>query len=70
LKNVVPKWRSVSVIVTAPASTGIAATSRYAVISQVHTKSGMRISVIPGARMLRIVVMMLIEPMIELMPSR
>ncbi len=30
----------------------------------------MRISVIPGARMLRMVVMMLIEPMIELMPSR
>ena len=37
-------------------------------ISQVQTNSGMRISVIPGARMLRMVVMMLIEPRIELMP--
>ncbi len=37
-------------------------------INHVHTKSGIRISVIPGARMLRIVVMMLIEPMIEEAP--
>ena len=34
-------------------------------INHVHTKSGIRMSVIPGARMLRIVVMMLIERMIE-----
>ncbi len=51
-----------------PASTGITAMSRYAVISHVHTKSGTLISVIPGARMLRMVVMMLIEPMIEEAP--
>src|SRR5678816_2029736 len=37
-------------------------------MSHVQTKSGMRISVIPGARMLRMVVMMLIEPRIELIP--
>src|SRR5690348_13392320 len=41
------------------------AMSRYAVMSQVHTNSGSFISVIPGARMLRMVVMMLIEPMID-----
>src|SRR6185295_1712692 len=41
-----------------------------AVISQVQQKSGRRIIVIPGARMLRMGVMMLIEPRIELMPSR
>ena len=65
LKKLVPKWRSVSSIVTAPASTGITAISRYAVMSQVHTNSGIFISVMPGARMLRMVVMMLIEPMID-----
>ena len=50
---------------TAPASTGITAISRYAVMSQVQTKSGIFISVMPGARMLRMVVTMLIDPMIE-----
>ena len=34
-------------------------------ISQVHTNSGIFISVMPGARRFRIVVMMLIEPMID-----
>jgi len=34
----------------------------------VHTKSGIFMSVMPGARMLRIVVMMLIEPMIDEAP--
>ena len=34
-------------------------------ISQVHTNSGIFISVMPGARMLRMVVMMLIAPMID-----
>src|SRR5581483_274801 len=38
---------------------------RYAVISQVQQKSGSFMSVMPGARRLRIVVMMLIEPMID-----
>ena len=70
LKKLVPKWRSVRSIVTAPASTGITAIRRYAVMSHVHTKSGMRMSVIPGARMLRMVVMMLIDPMIDEAPSR
>jgi hypothetical protein len=68
LKKVVPKWRSVRVIVTAPANTGMTATSRYAVISQVQQNIGIFIIVIPGARMLSSVVMMLIEPRIELMP--
>ena len=34
-------------------------------MSQVHTNSGIFISVMPGARRLRIVVMILIEPMID-----
>ncbi len=70
LKKLVPKWRSVSSIVTAPASTGITAISRYAVISHVHTNSGIFMSVMPGARRFRIVVMMLIEPMIDEAPNR
>ena len=65
LKKLVPKWRSVSSIVTDPASTGMTAISRYAVINQVQTNSGIFISVMPGARMLRMVVMMLIDPMID-----
>ena len=69
-KKLVPKWRSVSTIVTAAASTGIAMISRKAVISQVHTNSGIFISVIPGARRLRIVTMMLIAPSTEEMPIR
>ena len=52
-------------MVTAPASTGITAISRKAVISQVHTNRGIFIRVMPGARMLSTVAMILMEPMIE-----
>ena len=68
LKKLVPKCRSVSVIVMAPASTGITAISRKAVISHVQQNSGIFIRDMPGARMFRIVTMMLIEPMMELAP--
>src|SRR5256885_16956895 len=57
-------------MVTAPASTGITAIRRYAVISQVHTNSGMRSSVIPGARMFMMVTTMLMAPRIEEAPIR
>ena len=40
LKKLVPKWISISIIVTAPANTGITATNKNAVISQVQTNSG------------------------------
>jgi hypothetical protein len=68
LKKWVPKWRSVRVIVIAPASTGITAISRKAVISHVQQNSGIFISDMPGARMFSTVTTMLIEPMIELAP--
>ena len=55
-------------MVTAPASTGITAISRNAVISQVQQNIGIFSKSTPGARMLRMVAMMLIAPMIELMP--
>ncbi len=55
-------------MVTAPASTGITAISRKAVISQAQTNTGIFSRSMPGARMFRMVAMMLIAPMIELMP--
>src|SRR5216683_6395552 len=69
-KKVVPKLRSVSSIVIAPASTGSANSSRKAVTRIDHTKSGMRCKVMPGARILKIVVMKLIELMIDDAPAR
>ena len=68
-KNVVPKLRSVSSMVSAPARTGSDRTSRNTVTSTDHTNSGIRCRVMPGARMLKIVVMKLIDPRIELMPA-
>ena len=65
-----PKLRSVSSIVIAPASTGSDKSNRKAVTRIDHTKSGIRCSVIPGARMLKIVVMKLIAPMIDDAPAR
>ncbi len=69
LKKVVPKLRSVSSIVIAPASTGSDRSSRNAVISTAHTNSGILCSVMPGARMLKIVVMKLIAPRIDEAPA-
>ncbi|MNO01824.1 hypothetical protein D3C81_2220700 [compost metagenome] len=60
---------SISIIVTHPASTGITAINRNAVISQVQQKIGIFNRSMPGARMLSTVAMMLIAPMIELMPA-
>ena len=57
-------------MVIAPASTGIASSSRNAVTSIAQTNSGILCSVMPGARMLKIVVMKLIAPSSELMPAR
>ncbi len=66
----VPKLRSVSSIVIAPASTGIDSSSRNTVTRIDHTNSGILCSVMPGARMLKIVVMKLIAPRIEEAPAR
>src|SRR3954447_6265193 len=69
-KKVVPKLRSVSSIVIAPARTGNASSNRNAVTKIDQTNSGMRCKVMPGARMLKIVVMKLIELMIDEAPAR
>ena len=55
-------------MVIAPANTGITAISRYAVMSHVQANMGIFIKVMPGARMFRIVTMMLIEPMMDEAP--
>src|SRR3954466_12289510 len=57
-------------MVIAPASTGSDSSSRKAVTSTDHTNSGILCRVMPGARMLKMVVMKLIAPRIELAPAR
>lgn len=69
-KKWVPKLRSVSSMVMAPARTGSDSSSRKAVISTDQTNSGMRCRVMPGARILKIVVMKLIAPRIDEAPAR
>ena len=67
-KKLVPKNLSVSTMVTAPASTGITAINKKAVINHVQTNKGSFIHVMPGARILTMVTITLIAPMIELIP--
>src|SRR5882672_2099548 len=69
-KNVVPKLRSVSSMVMPPASTGSASSSRNTVTKIDHTNSGILCNVMPGARMLKMVVMKLMAPRIEEAPAR
>src|SRR6476661_10731150 len=69
-KNVVPKLRSVSSIVIAPASTGSDNSSRNAVTRTDQANSGILCMVMPGARMLKMVVMKLMAPRIEDAPAR
>src|SRR5262245_58693206 len=57
-------------MVMAPASTGSDSNSRKAVTSTDQTNSGILCSVMPGARMLKMVVMKLIAPRIEDAPAR
>ena len=49
----VPKLRIVSSMVSAPAAPASASSSNNTVTSTDHTKSGIRWSVMPGARMLK-----------------
>ena len=69
-KKVVPKLRSVSSIVMADAKTGKDRSSRKAVTRIDQTNSGILCSVMPGARMLKMVVMKLIAPRIDEAPAR
>ena len=69
-KKVVPKLRSVISMVIAAARTGSASSNRKAVTNIDHTNSGILCRVMPGARMLKMVVMKLIAPRIEAAPAR
>ena len=54
----------------APASTGSASSRRNTVTSCDHTNSGILCMVMPGARMLKMVVMKLMAPKIDEAPAR
>jgi hypothetical protein len=69
LKKWVPKWRSISTMVTPPASTGMMTINKTAVIRKPCANSGIFISVMPGARMFRMVTITLIAPRIDDTPS-
>ena len=69
-KNLVLKLRSVSSIVIAPAKTGRERSSKNAVIRTDHTNSLKRSNLIPGERILKIVVMKLTAPKIDDIPAR
>src|SRR5580704_771567 len=69
-KKVVPKLRSVSSMVIAPARTGSDSKSRNTVTRIDHTNSGILCRVMPGARMLKMVVMKLMAPRIDDAPAK
>src|SRR5579871_1421165 len=69
-KKVVPKLRSVSSMVMAPPRTGTDSNSRNAVTSIAQMNSGILCRVMPGARMLKMVVMKFSEPRIDDAPAR
>jgi hypothetical protein len=56
--------------VIAPASTGNDNNNRNAVMYTAHTNKGVRLAVIPGARIFVIVTMKLIAPKIEETPAK
>src|SRR3972149_8973955 len=70
LKKLVPKNLSVNNIVTEPASTGMDAINKNAVMIQVHTNRGSFIKVIPGARILNTVAIILIAPRMDEIPRK
>src|SRR6201994_1573362 len=69
-KKAVPKLRSVKSMVIAPASTGSDNNRRNTVTRIDHTNSGILCKVMPGARMLKMVVMKLMAPKIDDAPAR
>src|SRR5512137_973784 len=62
LKKLVPKLRSKNNISSAPASTGVEARIITDVVRIDQQNNGMRVMVMPGVRMLRMVTMKLIAP--------
>src|SRR5437016_2408472 len=69
-KKCAPRGRSSNSMTLAAVRLGIAKSSRKAVIRVIHVNNGIRLIVIPGARILRIVTTKLSEPAIEEIPRR
>ena len=70
IKKVVPKFLSVNNMVIAPANTGTASNSKKAVINIAHANNGILCRVMPGVRILKIVVIKLAAPRIEDTPAK
>ena len=69
LKKFVPITRSKRVMNCDPAMNGVPNTTSADVVAFAHTSSGMRHTVMPGARMVKIVTRKLIAVAIELAPT-
>ena len=69
-KKAVPKFLSVKSIVIAPAKTGRERSNKNAVTKIDQTNKGILCRVIPGARILKIVVMKFAAPSIDEAPAR
>ena len=69
-KKEVFKFRSVNNIVIAPAKTGNESNNKKAVIKTAHTNKGSRSIYIPAERILKIVLIKLTAPKIELAPAK
>jgi hypothetical protein len=69
LKKLAPYSRSNMSRNSATVMTGMAKSSRNCATSDIHTKIGMRMRVMPGARMLRHVTIRLMAPSREAMPA-
>ena len=69
-KKLVLKFRSVNNIVIAPANTGNDKINKKAVIKVAHTNNGNLCKVIPGALILKIVVIKLVAPNKDEIPAK
>src|SRR5580700_1137047 len=69
-KNGTPNCRSMKSAASAAASAVVAIISSGAVANCPHTNSGMRVNVIPGARIFKIVTTKLMPVMVELTPTK
>jgi hypothetical protein len=69
LKNEPPRLRSMNSIARALVTTGVASSTSSWVTSTVQVKMGIRNIVMPGARMLKMVVRKLTEPRIDEAPT-
>ncbi len=70
MKNGIPRSRSSKTITNAIAIYCVAVSAMIEVANMPHTKIGIRKRLIPGARIVKIVVSILMEPSIDDKPTR